>query len=121
MELSMGHGTAGDRGIRGECPLKACPVQKYGSVWENGRVGVGRGPQACAADGETGIPEEQRRLSQEPMFFRKPASLDVGNSHCDSELLHSKGCLTPHGVCELKFIQDDAVAIPPGSHPVRGV
>ena len=108
MELSMGHGTAGDRGIRGECPLKACPVQKYGSVWEK-------------ADGETGIPEEQRRLSQEPMFFRKPASLDVGNSHCDSELLHSKGCLTPHGVCELKFIQDDAVAIPPGSHPVRGV
>ena len=55
MELSTGHGTVGDHGIRGGCPLKACPM---GSVWENGRVGVRRGPKAFAADCETGIPRE---------------------------------------------------------------
>ena len=30
MELSTSHGTVGDHGIRGGCPLKACPVRKYG-------------------------------------------------------------------------------------------
>ena len=81
MELSMSHGTAGDRGIRGECPLKACPVRKYGIRMGKRKSRRRTRPQACAADSETGIPEEQRHLSQELMFFRKPASLDVGNSH----------------------------------------
>ena len=76
----MSHGTAGDRGSRGGCPLKACPVRKYGIRMGKRKSRRRTRPQACAADSETGIPEEQRHLSRELMFFWKPASLDVGNS-----------------------------------------
>ena len=80
MELSTGHGTVGDHGIRGGCPLKACPVRKYGIRMGKRKSRRKTRPQACAADCETGILKEQRRLSQELMFFWKPATLVVGYS-----------------------------------------
>ena len=41
-----------------DVPLKPVLYKSMGSVWENGRVGVRRGPKAFAADCETGIPRE---------------------------------------------------------------
>ena len=58
MELSTSHGTVGDHGILGESPYKPVLYESMGSVWENGRVGVRRGPKAFAADCETGISKE---------------------------------------------------------------